>query len=259
MKKTVIKILIVVFALCFCVSAFFLVRYYVNSKAQSQVYEDLSQMMQTGEAETEESQYTLVTDPQGNQMQILRQFAALYAENPDVIGWMRIEGTALDYPVMYKPEKKDYYLRKNFYGEKATHGCLYIQENCSVLPQSDNLTIYGHNMRDGSMFACLKNYRMGSFWQTHPVITFNTLTEEAQYEIFAVFTTTSTVGEGFKYHNFIDAGNEQEFMEFVNTCKTLSFYDTGVEPVMGDQFITLSTCEKSFENGRFVVVARKIV
>ncbi len=265
MKKTMINILTAVFALVFFVSGFLLVRYYVNSNKQEQVYDGLAQMMEAGEAQIpdalpeEESPYITVTDPQGNPLQILKQFAQLYGENPDIAGWMRIEGTVVDYPVMYKPEKKDFYLRKNFYGEKATHGCLYIQETCSVFPQSDNLTIYGHNMRDGSMFGCLKKYRKESFWKDHPTIQFNTLTEEGTYEIFSVFATTSSVGKGFKYHYFIDAETPQDTQAFIDTCKELSFYDTGIAPVPGDQFITLSTCEDTLINGRLVIVARKIV
>lgn len=265
MKKTVLNILTVVFALIFLVSGFLLVRYYVNSNKQEKVYSELSQIMEQEEQSApadvpaeEQSPYTVVTDPDGNTMMILRQFDALYKMNPDIVGWMRIEGTTLDYPVMYKPAAKDFYLRKNFFAEKATHGCLYIQETCSVFPQSDNLTIYGHNMRDGSMFGCLKNYRKESFWKAHPVITFNTLTEEAQYEIFAVFATTSSVGKGFKYHYFIDAADDEAFHEFVDTCKALSFYDTGIDPVPGDKFITLSTCEDTLVNGRLVVVARRV-
>ena len=265
MKKKIMNILTAVFALIFLVSGFLLVRYYVNSNKQEKVYNELSQMMEQAEEDVpedvpaeEQSPYTAVTDPEGNTMMILRQFSQLYKMNPDIIGWMRIAGTVLDYPVMYKPDSKEFYLRKNFHGEKASHGCLYIQETCEVFPQSDNLTIYGHNMRDGSMFGCLKNYRKESFWKKHPVITFNTLKEEAQYEIFAVFATTSSVGKGFKYHYFINAAGEEDFRDFVDTCKELSFYDTGIDPEPGDKFITLSTCEDTLINGRLVVVARKI-
>ena len=243
-----------------------MVRYYVNSNKQEQVYDQLSQIMEHEEEatlpgdvpEAALSPYTAVIDPEGNTQMILRQFGQLYKMNPDVVGWMRIPGTVVDYPVMYKPDSEEFYLRKNYYGEKATHGCLYIQETCSVFPQSDNLTVYGHNMRDGSMFGCLKNYRKESFWKKHPVITFNTLTEEAQYEIFAVFATTSSVGKGFKYHYFIDAAGGEDFREFVDTCKKLSFYDTGIDPEPGDRFITLSTCEDTLINGRLVVVARRV-
>lgn len=260
MKRTILNILIVVFALIFCVSAFLLIRYYVNSNEQEKVYDGLSQLMEEGQTSKPEGESpdAAVTDPQGNPKEILKQFVALYEKNPDIAGWMRIEGTAVDYPVMYKPEQKDFYLRKNFYGEKATHGCLYIQETCSVFPQSDNMTIYGHNMRDGSMFGCLKNYRKESFWKAHPTIHFDTLTEEAEYEIFSVFATTSTVGQGFKYHHFIDAEDPQEAWRFIASCKQLSFYETDIHPTPEDQFITLSTCEKTLENGRLVVVARKI-
>lgn len=264
MKKTITSILTVVFALVFVVSGVPLIRYYVNSNKQKQVYRELSQLMEQSESDVPEvpsqeeaSLYTTVTDPNGQSIQILREFGALYEANPDIVGWIRIEGTVIDYPVMYKPESKDFYLRKNFNGETATHGCLYIQETCSVFPQSDNLTVYGHNMRDGTMFGCLKKYQKKRFWEEHPVIEFNTLMEKAQYEIFAVFKTTASAGQGFKYHNFIDAADAEAFNEFVSTCQELSLYDTGITPVIGDKLITLSTCENSQSNGRLVIVARR--
>ena len=81
---------------------------------------------------------------------------------------------------------------------------------------------------------------------------------KSTYEIFAVFRTTASKGEGFTYHQFIDAKDEAEFNQFVNACKALSYYDTGVNPTYGDKLITLSTCDKSVEDGRLVVVARRI-
>ena len=264
MKKKLLTILMVVFALVFVVSGGLIVKYFVESDTQEKVYDDLAVLMEQAmetTAPTEETvtdPYITVTDPQGNPLKILPEFKELYEKNPDIAGWMTIEGTKLDYPVMYKPESRDYYLRKNFYGEKATHGCLYIQETCEVFPPSDHLVVYGHNMKDGSMFACLKGYLKEDFYAAHPVIQFNTLTERAEYEIFAVFTTTASVGQGFKFHTYVDMPAEETFREFTGTCKALSVYDTGVEPQFGDQFLSLVTCEYTQTNGRLVVVARKI-
>lgn len=264
MKKKLFTALLVVFALTFLISGGMLIKYFVDSTAQEKVYDDLAQIMEQSLETTIPTEdavsdpYFTVTDPQGNQKRILPEFKALYEENPDIAGWMQIEGTKLSYPVMYKPDSQDFYLRKNFYGEKATHGCLYIQETCQVFPTSDNVVIFGHNMKDGSMFACLKDYLEQSFWQAHPVIQFNTLEEKNEYEIFSVFTTTASVGEGFKFHTYIDLTSLDTFREFVDTCKEMSVYDTGVNPQFGDQFISLATCEYSQANGRLVVIARKI-
>ena len=123
---------------------------------------------------------------------------------------------------------------------------------------SDNITMFGHNMKDGSKFACLGAYTSKAAWEKNNLIFFDTLTEYHTYKIFAVFKTSANEGEGFKYHQFVDAANEKEFNDFVSTCKKLSFYDTGITPVYGDKLICLSTCEYTLENGRLVVAAVRI-
>ena len=123
---------------------------------------------------------------------------------------------------------------------------------------SDNITIYGHNMLNGSMFAALLDYEDKDTWEYNPLIFFDTLYEYHVYKIFAVFKTTASIDEGFKYHNMIDAYDQEEFDDFIATAKELSFYDTGITPKYGDKIICLSTCEYTLPNGRFVVAAYRI-
>ena len=186
---------------------------------------------------------------------ILPEYALPYQKNSDLVGWMTIDGTPINYPVMQTPDRVDYYLHRNFEKKESSHGCLYVRESCDVFAPSDNLTIYGHHMKDGSMFASLDEYRKMEFWEEYPEIQFDTIYNRQTYTIFAVFKTTASVGEGFTYHLFEDAADEAEFNDFVSTCKKLSFYDTGITPEYGDKMITLSTCEYSQDNGRLVVVA----
>ena len=113
-------------------------------------------------------------------------------------------------------------------------------------------------MADGTMFAALNSYTNKNTWDRNSLIFFDTLTEYHTYKIFAVFKTSANVGEGFSYHQFVDADNEAEFDEFVKTCKDLAFYDTGITPKYGDKLICLSTCEYSQDNGRLVVAAVRI-
>ena len=108
------------------------------------------------------------------------------------------------------------------------------------------------------MFHGLMAYTEKEAWDYNSLIFFDTLKERHVYKIFAVFKTTANLGEGFRYHQFVDAKNEQEFNEFVSTCKELAFYDTGITPVYGDKLLCLSTCEYTLENGRLVVAAVRI-
>lgn len=189
---------------------------------------------------------------------ILYEYQLLYEINSDMVGWITIDGTEINYPVVQSLYEPNFYLRKNFYKEKATCGTIYVRESCNVNTPSDNVTLYGHNMRNGTMFADLHNYKDPAFWASNRFVQFNTLTEYHEYEIFAIFKTSATMGEGFRYHVFEDAANEEEYNEFVAQCKELSFYDTGITPQYGEKLLTLSTCDKTIDNGRLVVVARRV-
>lgn len=131
-------------------------------------------------------------------------------------------------------------------------------EDCNVWTPSDNVILYGHNMKDGSMFATLLKYRKQSYWEEHRYIHFNTLLERHTYEIVATFKTTATIGQGFDYQMFANADTEEEFDDYIATAKSLAFYDTGVTAEYGDKLITLSTCDASLTNGRLVVVAKRV-
>lgn len=251
MKKWMFYGLIGLFATVFIVCGVFLIQYFAESDKQETIYDELSQIHREDAQEPTQAQ-----DPVKGGM--LPEFVRLYEMNEDIIGWIKIPGTVIDYPVMQTPDSPDYYLKRNFKKEDSNHGSLYAYEACDVLDHPDNITVYGHNMKDGSMFSDLKKFQKKSFWQDHKTFEFSTLYESHRYEIFAVFTTTASQGKGFRYHAFVNAYDEGEFNHFVATCKDLSVYDTGITPQFGDKLITLSTCEYTQTNGRLVVVARMI-
>lgn len=272
MKKTLYAALIVVLLIVFGISAFFVGRYVLEGKQQAQRFDELAQKKEQATATTPPPQQTepAETTPESTatvpeaptaptEPTILPEYAELYEMNPDMVGWIKIEGTKVDYPVMQTPEQTDFYLHKSFDKTYSDRGCIYVREVCDVTDPSDNVTIYGHNMLDGSMFAALHKYESKEFWEENNLIFFDTLTERHTYKIFAVFKTSANVGEGFSYHQFVDAANEQEFDQFVSTCKELSkkyYYDTGITPVYGDKLICLSTCEYTLgDNSRLVVAA----
>lgn len=190
--------------------------------------------------------------------EILFRYRSLYTINNDMVGFLEIPGTNIKYPVVQSPYQANYYLRRNFYKRSATCGTIYVREACDVNKPSDNLTIYGHKMTNGTMFAQLHKYKDQDFYEDNNIIYFDTLTEYHTYEIFAVFQTQANLGSSFNYHLFDDAKDEAEFDQFVKSCKALSYYDTGITPTYGDKLITLSTCDKTIEEGRLVVVARRI-
>ena len=191
--------------------------------------------------------------------EIKEKLLSLKNANKDFVGILTIPNTILNYPVMYT-KGEDYYLRRDFNKLPSTAGTLYIDKHNEISPRDENLIIYGHNMNDGTMFHEILNYKDYTYYLEHKNIYFYTENNYETYEIVAAFLSkvyykTDNV---IKYYQFYNAKNTIEFQYYVDNIKDLSLYDTGVIPTYKDEFITLSTCEYSQENGRFVVVARKI-
>ena len=257
MKKHLFSLLFLLLLGIFCISAWKVGSYFIGSAQQKQKYDELSALRAAAteapatEPEVDTTDSIVPTESGG----ILPELEALYALNDDLAGWLSIPDTVIDYPVMQTSDSPDYYLNRDFYGEYSIRGCLYAEEACDISAPSDNVTIYGHCMQDGSMFAELDGYLKKEFWEAHDTIRFDSLTERRSYRIFAVFKTTASLGQGFAYHTLVDAAHPEEFNSFISQCKNLAFYDTGITPEYGDKIICLSTCEYTLENGRLVVAA----
>lgn len=191
--------------------------------------------------------------------EIMEKYKDLYAQNNDLIGWLSIPGTVIDYPVMQN-EDNEYYLHHSFYGEEDRYGCLFVKDFVDVNAPSTNFIIYGHNMKDGSMFGDLDEYREESFLQEHPLVYFNTLYEERTYEIMAVFLSQiyESDDDVFKYYEFYQADTEDEFLSFYEAISGMSLYETGVTAEFGDELLMLSTCAYHVEDGRLVVAAKRV-
>ncbi|MBO5055382.1 MAG: class B sortase [Lachnospiraceae bacterium] len=207
----------------------------------------------TGQEETEQK------ETEQKEPVMLAQYADLYEKNSHMAGWLSIEGMNIDYPVM-QCENDDYYLHHDFYGNEDKYGCLYVRKIADVNTPGTNFIIYGHNMKDGSMFGDLDLYRNADFYLEHPLISFDTLYEERTYEIMAVFLSRVYYSdeEVFKYYQFYQADTQEEFDRFYENVKKLSLYDTGVTAEFGDTFLTLSTCAYHVKDGRLAVVAKRI-
>lgn len=186
----------------------------------------------------------------------MERFRALYAENNDFIGWLSIPDTTIENPVMQCDD--EYYLHHNFYREDDSYGCLYVKSMADVNTPCTNFIIYGHHMKDDSMFGNLNLYQKQEYYQEHPFITFDTLYEERAYRVMAVFLSQVYLAEEevFKYYQFYQADTEDAFLDFYEAVKELSLYDTGVTATFGDNFITFSICAYHVEDGLFVVVAK---
>lgn len=260
------KILIMgaaLFAALLLFSGIMLCREIQDSKQSAQAFESLAGLVREkpkldiqpdGEASLPEDKPS--ADEPASEITAAEKYAAILEKNSDFVGWLRIDGTNINYPVMQSPDNPDFYLKHSFDKEYSNYGVPYVQENCE-LGVSDNITIYGHHMNDGSMFADLCKYESEVFYKEHKTIHFDTMDGFGEYEVVAAFKTVAYSNEGFPYFLFVNGDKPEDFNNFVTKCKELALYDTGVTAEYGDKLITLSTCEYSRNNGRMVIVAKK--
>lgn len=191
--------------------------------------------------------------------EVLEKYKNLLNKNKKLIGWLQIDDTKINYPVMQTTDN-EYYLTHNMNQEYDKNGTIFMDKDCDVLKPSTNFILYGHNMMSGQMFARLEDYEKKEFCEKHPYINFDTIYETGIYQVMYVFRS-KVYSEGeitFKYYQFIDAFSEQEFDSNMQEMAAMSLYDTGVTAQYGDQLLTLSTCDYQEKNGRFVVVAKKV-
>ena len=189
----------------------------------------------------------------------LPKFAALYALNEDIAGWIEIENTPLSYAVVQAPDN-DYYLRRDFDKKDNKHGIPFVDFRVDLSKPSTNTLIYGHNMKDGQMFGELIKYKQLSYYKQHPVITFDSVYQESKFKIVSVFITNAYEAQGpvFNYHNFIQARDDQAFIDFINEIRQRSLINTTVDVTTTDTLLTLSTCDYDFTDSRMVIVARRV-
>lgn len=185
-------------------------------------------------------------------------FGQLARINPGLKGWISIPGTALSLPVVQGSDNS-YYLDHDFYGKQDRHGTIFVDCEADLEAGGFNTVIYGHHMRDGSMFGILKSYRSEAFYKEHPSFFISLPEEEREYEILAVVRNDIFEGnkEEFQYYDYKQISNEEDFTAYCQALKENAVYDTGVEAGIGDELVTLCTCDYGSADQRLLVVGRK--
>lgn len=250
------KIILTLSAISLIICSLYLIQYHMDT---IRAREELNELIAVIEAARENTIIETI-ERSTKKPDILPQYKELYEQNSDLIGWVKIEGTELNYPVMYTPDDGEYYLHRNFEKEYEYSGLPFLDKNCSIDPPSTNLIIYGHNMKNDTMFSSLSEYRNEEYFIAHPTVIFDTVYEESEYEIIAVILSQvyKKSDNAFKFYQFIEADSEEHFNEFINNIKKLALYETGISAEYGDLLITLTTCAYHTENGRLAVIAKKI-
>ena len=258
MKKWISRILILVCLVVFAYSAYQLIGYGLQTKRTQDNLNELSMMVNEG-LTVDDSDKT----PEERQADMMAKYGALYEENNDFIGWLKVEGTSIDYPVMYTPDDPQHYLRKNFDGDYDIAGMLFIDYRCQLDPEqmSTDTIIYGHRMKNDTMFAALGNYKEEDYVEAHKTVNFDTLYQSGTYEVFAVILSKAYNDneDVFKYYDFVEAYTEEEFNTYLSEIQGLSiYYDEAAAPVWGDEILTLSTCDYYITDGRLAVICKRV-
>lgn len=248
LRRISLAVLSVLLSAIAALSGFMIYTQLSGRQKEKEEFDTLAEMVEV----TPEKPNDEAVAPTDDTSKPVRDLSGLFAQNSDCIGWLSIPGTAVNYPVMHTPENPQKYLRRSFYGEYSQSGVPFLDRRCGL--DSDNLIIYGHNMKNGTMFSSLRNYTDPAFCAAHPVIEFQTADGAEPYTVFAVAAVQKTDD----WYGFIHAADSADFSEQTALILQKSLYDTGITPVYGRQIITLSTCYGSGKNGRLIVAAVKL-
>ncbi len=259
---------------CLCVSLLLLsigmiLKVYIYGEQEQAAFDELKanvtevsgEMNETGRAapfqqvESEEVHGILLQQAHDRQY---TDYYAIYKQNPDFAAWLIIPNTKIDYPVMYTPQEPEYYLHRAFDGSSSQSGTPFIGESGTL--DSDFFIIYGHNMKNDTMFGTLDSYVYSEFQTENPSFVLTTITEQRRYEVFAAVETRVLYQEESGYRPFFKAGTltDAEHLELITWLKENALYDIDVTPAYGEQILLLVTCSYHTENGRFLVAARRI-
>lgn len=262
-KKERKRKILIAACLFMCIISFgYLGAYYQVSAKSAREFEELSAMKEAGALKGTSNKNKVKINLVEDEIvipDILPEYELIHQKNQKLIGWVKIDNTIIDYPVM-QTVNNEYYLDHNFNQEEDRNGCIFMDYQCDVIKGCDNIILYGHHMKSGKMFGTLNKYSKQSYYEEHPTIQFDTIYEKGTYQVMYVFRSKVYSEEEvtFKYYQFINAASAMEFDSAMNEMSALSLYDTGVTAAYGDKLLTLSTCDYQEKKGRFVVVAKKI-
>lgn len=240
---------------------------YMNTRRLSKVREETQEEdAGSGKATAEQSAKNKGKDPfkrtrtvNEKDLKVLKEYKGLKSAHPEMMGWLKIDGTDVNYPVMQRKKDNTYYLKHAFDGTNSNAGALFMDYRSDAVNPTTNTIIYGHNMNNGTMFGGLKKYLKESYFNKHRTIKFDTVYEHREYEIEAVCLAEVKKADdnSFRYYNFIQADNENEWNAFIESAGSM-VVNGSMDFEAGDELLTLSTCNSYVEDGRLFLVAKRV-
>ena len=264
-KRIILVLLILIFAFVFAYSGFVLLREYTMRERDSKTFDDLADLIllpevsedtlrddsSSSESSFDENESTESDDIADAELVVVhkRNLQPIISKNSDCLGWIYIEDSAVDYPVMHTPNDPEKYINLSFDWKYSAYGVPFMDYRCHE--NCDNIILYGHNMKDGSMFATVRRFMDEDFFYSHPQIEFETVDGCKTYSVFAIVSLKSA-DSWYSYHDFNDKAT---FEENVKKMRAKSLYKNDVEVEFGKKIITLSTCYGAARDDRIIVLA----
>lgn len=254
------KILFLVCFITLIVSSVYLADYFLEAERQDSIIEDSRSAWHEAAVKIPSPNEGAVTQEEVDPLADMKK--KMLEENGDFKGWISISNTKVDNPI-YQADDNSFYLNHNQKKQRSVYGALYFDcEDVIDKEQTDkNLVVFGHRMKNGSMFGTLKKFRSLDFYKQNPTIEFSTLYKKSTYKIYAIFVLNAVKADDQNYiyniykQNFI---NETEFNTWRDEAYDRSIIDTGVDVKMNDRILTLVTCTSDFENARLIIMAREV-
>lgn len=280
MKKKIIKVINLFLVLTLLTSCAYIINHVYKAKQEAMQFEHLVEEMENAaevivqSEEVEDKINEELRNPifeeiivkeeteEEVKQTILLKYENLYRQNTDMMGWIKIEDTNINYPVMQTEiTNPTFYINRDFAKEESVSGIPFIDSRCTL--ESENVIIYSHNMKNGTMFGELKKYKEAEFYKNHRIVNFDTIYEEHKYEVVAIMLTKvdyygKSTEEVFEFYNYIELDLKEKFDEYVMIFKEQALYETGVSAEYGDKLITLVTCDYHTEDGRLLILAKQI-
>ncbi len=256
-KQIIVKVFFLISIVTLIVSASFLGNYFLSSSRQNNIIEDTRKVWYEN-LEQEETK----ADDEENTTPPTALIDSMLAQNGDFRGWIKINNTKIDNPI-YQTDNNDFYLTHNQNKKKSVYGALFFDKDNVISEEKTdkNLVVYGHHMKNGSMFANLTKYKSVSFYKENPTIELTTLYKKSTYKIYAAFILNASREDdnGYIYNIYRKKFyGDADFQNWANEAYERSLIDTGVDVNKEDNILTLVTCDYDFDDARMVVMAREI-
>lgn len=265
MKEKFRVILLYVSIAVFSISMAYIVYNKYTMYRENQEFEELqTSKSEASISESEENKENNSTSQNGESIleekRILPEYESLHEENSDLYGWIKIEDSVIDYPIMYTPDNPNFYLYRNWQRKETSSGSIFIDGRSNE--DTENLIVYGHNMKNGTMFGSLDQYKEKDYYEQHKYIQLDTIYEKATYEVIAVSKAIvyyeNKPQDEYLFYEHIELNSEDEFNEYISYMKENSYYEIDSTAEYGDKIITLCTCDYWTDNARLLIVAKKI-